>query len=321
MLNKESAFAIYRDIWLIRQAEEKIRQEYRSDAMKTPVHLHIGAEAICAGVLHALPRGIKVFGTYRNHGLYLPLTQDPDSFFAELYGRAAGCAQGKAGSMHLTAPEKGLFLTSAVVATTIPVAVGAAFAHAYRGETDPVAVFFGDGAMEEGAFYESINFACLHKLRIFFICEDNGLAIHTPVSSRQGYKSIPDVAAAFNCYHASAEGHEPERVYDKTLELFEKMKKDPKPCFLHFSYFRYLEHVGISEDFAAGYRPKPSPADMERMDPVPAAERMALKYGVTPEALESARREIDARLTEAVKKAQQAAFPDETQFSHGVLNP
>lgn len=319
MLNAKTALQLFRDIYLVRRAEEKIREEYRSDAMKTPVHLHIGAEAICAGVLAALPKGIRVFGTYRNHGLYLPLTQDPDSFFAELYGRVGGCAAGKAGSMHLTSPEHGLFLTSAVVATTIPVAVGAAFAHAYRGEKAPVAVFFGDGAMEEGAFWESLNFACLHKLRVFFICEDNGLAIHTPLTSRQGYKSISDIAAAFHCYHATRDGHDPETVYEVTRDLLAKMEKDPKPCFLHFPYFRYLEHVGVGEDFGAGYRPKPAPSELERLDPLKAAERMAAKYGISAKELDAVRSEVEAKLSGAVDKARTAEFPDEEEFNRGFM--
>ncbi|HTL48848.1 MAG TPA: thiamine pyrophosphate-dependent dehydrogenase E1 component subunit alpha [Verrucomicrobiae bacterium] len=319
-MNKEKAKQIYHDVYLVRRCEEKIRDEYASDAMKTPVHLHVGAEAICAGVLAALPKGLKVFGTYRNHGLYLPLTQDPKSFFAELYGKATGCAQGKAGSMHLTAPEHGLFLTSAVVATTIPVAVGAALAHQYRKEKNVVAVFFGDGAVEEGAFWESLNFACLKQLRVFFVCEDNDLAIHTPTAHRQGFKSIPEAAAGFRCHMATADGWDPETVYAAASGLLQRMEAEPKPCLLHFKYFRYLEHVGVGEDFKFGYRPKPDEPALQKYDPLKAAERMAANHGLSDSDIQKINQEVDALIEESVAKAKTDPFPDEQEFGRGVMS-
>ena len=144
MMRKDEALSLYRKLILARRAEEKIREEYFNDDMKTPVHLGIGQEAIPVGVCHCLAAGTKTFGTYRNHALYLAITGDTDGFFAELYGKATGPAKGKAGSMHLSAPELGLMATSAVVGSTIPLAVGAALANTYCKSGDLVAVFFGD---------------------------------------------------------------------------------------------------------------------------------------------------------------------------------
>src|SRR3972149_8100157 len=124
--SSEEAVELYTKLLLARKAEERICSEYSKNEMKTPMHLGIGGEAIPVGVCHCLPPGTKAFGTYRNHALYLAMTDDTDSFFAELYGKATGGAKGKAGSMHLSAPERGLVATSAVVGTTIPLAVGAA---------------------------------------------------------------------------------------------------------------------------------------------------------------------------------------------------
>src|SRR3989338_5288085 len=190
ILSKEESLALYRKLILTRLAEEKIREEYFKDEMKTPVHLGIGGEAIPVGVCHCLPPRSKTFGTYRNHSLYLAMTEDTDGFFGELYGKVNGPGKGKAGSMHLSFPERDFIATSAVVGTTIPVAVGAALANAYRKSNDVVTFFFGDGAVEEGVFWESLNFACLKNLRVLFVCEDNGLAIHTPAKERQGFQSI-----------------------------------------------------------------------------------------------------------------------------------
>lgn len=310
MLTRETALKLYRQVYLIRRAEEKIREDYSTDAMKTPVHLCVGAEAIHAGVFAALPERTQLFGTYRNHGLYLAATQDPLSFFAELYGRANGCAQGKAGSMHLAAPDKGLIMTSAVVATTIPVAVGAAFANAYKGNTDTAAVFFGDGALEEGAFWEGFNFACLHKLRILFVCEDNDLAIHTFRKDRQGFRSIGEVAAAFQCHTENIDGYDPEVVYEAAERLMRKMKKDPQPAFLHAKYFRFLEHVGINEDFKSQYRPAPESAQMEKMDPLLNAEKLAVKMGNSMAEISKIKTTLETELTNAVQKAKAGGFPD-----------
>src|SRR3989338_1031406 len=120
------SLALYQKLYLVRQATEAIRKEYSNDQIKTPVHLSMGEEAISVGICHAIGERGRFFGTYRNHGLYLSLTSETDQFFAELYGKRTGASGGKAGSMHLTAPAAGLMGTSAVVGTTIPIAVGAA---------------------------------------------------------------------------------------------------------------------------------------------------------------------------------------------------
>src|ERR1700741_1934854 len=147
---KDLNLALYRKLYLIRRAEQAIRDHYMSDAMKTPMHMSTGEEAICAGVCQALRKQDQIIGTYRTHGIYLAKTGETDKFFAEMYGRESGMAKGKAGSMHLTAPEAGLICTSAIVGTTIPVAVGAAFAAREKKQDKVVAVFFGDGAIDEG---------------------------------------------------------------------------------------------------------------------------------------------------------------------------
>lgn len=298
---------LYRKVYLIRQAEEAIRAEYPKDEMKTPVHLCVGAEAIHAGVLSAFSPGTQVFASYRNHGIYLALTDDTDGFFAELFGRVSGCASGKAGSMHLSAPQKGLMLTSAVVATPIPVAVGAALANAYRRTSGLVAVFFGDGALEEGAFWESLNFACLHRLKIFFICEDNDLAIHTPADERQGFTSIDEAISGFRCHRYSGDGYDADQVYQVVQQLKEKMDKDPKPAFLHFKYFRFLEHVGIGEDFHSGYRSRPERPEL--LDPLHQIRKLAEKNRIPEKALKDIESEIDRKISESLARARSAFFP------------
>ncbi len=299
---------LYRNLLLARQAEERIRKEYSRDEMKTPVHLGIGQEAIPVGVCGAIPFGSKAFGTYRNHALYLAMTGDVAGFFGELYGRVTGPGKGKAGSMHISFPEKGLIATSAVVATTIPLAVGAALANAYRKSSDLVVVFFGDGAVEEGVFWESVNFACLRRLRILFVCEDNGLAIHTATSQRQGFRSIPEALSGFQCHAMSGDGCDLKEVVSLTRQMLTAMEEDSKPGFLHFSYLRFLEHVGPREDFEVGYRRRPTPEEMERLDPVVRFEKFLRENGTAAEELAKIKQEIDGEIDRAVTAARRAPF-------------
>ena len=318
MISKEIILKLYEKVLLIRSCEEAVRKEYAGNEMKTPVHLCNGSEAIAAGVISTLPNATKIFGTYRNHGLYLTATDDTDGFFAELYGKETGCASGLAGSMHLTSPQNGLCLTSAVVGTTIPIAVGAAFANKYRHSLHVVVSFFGDGALEEGVFWESLNFACLHKLRILFVCENNDLAIHTFGHERRGFKSIDQAVQGFNCHAFGANGYSVDQVFSLSQAALKKVEEDPKPAFLRFDYFRMLEHVGVNEDFGAGYRQKPSDQVLKEQDPLWLAEQAVQKAGISDSDLKKVKDSIDRRIQDSISKARKAPFPKGSALNQHV---
>jgi TPP-dependent pyruvate/acetoin dehydrogenase alpha subunit len=308
-LNKGEGLRLYRTLTLIRRAEEAIRLHYGEDDMKTPVHLSIGQEAIPVGVCHVLPEGSPMFGTYRNHALYLALTDDTDRFFAELHGKEAGMGRGKAGSMHLCEPSRGLLATSAVVGTTIPLAVGAALAQAYRHLRQPVAVFFGDGAAEEGVFWESLNFACQRSLNLLFVCEDNGLAIHAPAADRRGFSSITQAVGGFRCCTATADGSDLSAIIEATRALYRDMEADKQPGLLHVSYFRFLEHVGIGEDFFTGYRQAPSDQERRERDPLIRFSSHLLSLGYHPAELRAIDVEVDDQICRSIGRARSADYP------------
>lgn len=319
-LTKEESLEIYRKLILARACEEKIREEYFKDEMKTPVHLGIGGEAIAVGVCHCLPKNTKTFGTYRNHSMYLSITEDTDSFFGELYGKLHGAAKGKAGSMHLSAPQKGFVATSAVVGTTIPLALGAALANAYRKNDDWVAVFFGDGAKEEGVFWESINFAALKNLRILFVCEDNDLAIHTAKEQRQGFSSITKICEQFHLHVGENDGSDVVDVVEETRKVLNQMAQKPGPGFLQFSYYRFLEHVGPKEDFSAGYRPKLSASALEGLDPVLKFEKFLCQNGNVALDLEKIKSQVGEKINQSVLKARQLDFPSPEELFTDVYS-
>jgi TPP-dependent pyruvate/acetoin dehydrogenase alpha subunit len=319
-MNKLELLEIYEKIYLVRRCEETICSEYHRDEMKTPVHLSLGAEAIAVSVLRALDKGDQVFGTYRNHALYLTQTDDVDGFFAEMYGRATGIAAGKAGSMHLSSPDKDLVLTSAVVATTIPVAVGAALANQYKDNNAIVAVFFGDGAVEEGAFWESLNFASLKGLKVLFICEDNNLAIHTLAKDRQGYSEILDPVKGFDCLHCHSKGNDAVNVFESVQEQLKKIRMESKPCVMHLPYFRYAQHVGVFDDFESGYRPRPSHLEWEKEDPLNIMKARIDQAGVSENEKRIIEEEIDDRIVLAIERARKAPFSEKTSLFDGVYH-
>ena len=314
-LNQE----LYKKLYLIRRAEEKICEHYLEDDMKTPMHMSMGEEAIAVGVCHALQLGDQVFGTYRSHATYLAKTQDVNDFFAEMYGKDTALLKGKGGSMHMCAPDSGFMGTSAIVAGVIPVAVGAAFANKRQGNGKNTVVFFGDGALDEGNFWESLNVACLMKLPVLFVCEDNGFAVHTPTYKRQGYASITDIVSNFNCSLLKEETTDAEVIYELTRQAIETIKTTRMPCFMHLRYYRYLEHVGINEDFDAGYRSREEFEEWYKKDPVGLQREKLLKQGINEGEIKTIERDIDGRIESSLRAAKEAPFAKDSELNIGVF--
>jgi TPP-dependent pyruvate/acetoin dehydrogenase alpha subunit len=295
---------LYRSVRRIRRVEEEIARIYPTDRIKSPVHLSIGQEAVSVAVCDALAPEDVVFGTYRGHALYLAKGGDLRRMMAELYGKVTGCARGKGGSMHLIDAAHGVMGASAVVASTIPQAVG--YAYAVKLQRRPVVVvsFFGDGAVEEGAFHESVQLAALHRLPILFVCENNGYAIHTPLRERQGASVICDRARSY--------GLPAERLYDDVLAVHARAgglvsairAGRSGPAFLECMTYRWREHVGPGEDFHLGYRTR---AEAEPWMERDAGRRLgALLPAATRAAVDAA---VEAEIQEAIRFAEESAFP------------
>ena len=305
---------LYRKLYLIRKAEQTIIDNYENDEMKTPMHMSAGAEAIAAGVCLALGSHGQMLSSYRSHGVYLANTEETDLFFAELYGKSKGMAKGKAGSMHLSSVETGYLGASAIVASTLPVAVGAAFANKRKGSDSIAAVFFGDGAVDEGDFWESLNLACVLKVPVLFVMEDNGLAVHTPASRRHGYESIDNIVSQFNCSVFQSDTTDVESIYELTCRAIESVKKDGHPSFLHLKYYRYLEHVGVHEDFDSGYRSRKEFEEWYARDPVLLQREKLLTDGCDEAEIRGLERAIDDQISRSVKLAQEAQHSDKNEI-------
>ncbi|MBU0754855.1 MAG: thiamine pyrophosphate-dependent dehydrogenase E1 component subunit alpha [Planctomycetes bacterium] len=308
---------LYQQLYLIRMVEETIRLIYASDVIKTPVHLSLGEEAIVVGVCQALGPDDQVFGTYRSHALYLAKGGNLNAFWAELYGKVGGPAGGKAGSMHISAPDVGFMAASAIVASIIPMAMGSAFAAQYKREDRLTAVFFGDGATEEGVFWESLNIAVLKKLPMLFICENNKMAIHTHIKDRQSY-NIPEAVRPFGLHVFTDRTTDSETIYHLTQKAIQVIRTTGCPAFLHLEYHRYLEHVGVNEDYCFGYRCKEDFLDWYERDPVKIQREKLRGLGIPEIEIRGMEESIDQAISKAVRQAEEEDFPNKDELLKDV---
>ncbi len=256
---------VYGVMYLIRRVEERIADVYPTDRVKSPIHLSIGQEPPSVGVCRALRPKDVVFGTYRGHALYLAKGGDLKGMIAELFGKVTGVARGKAGSMHLVDQTVGMMGTSAIVSTTIPQAVGYALAEKMRGKDTMVCVFFGDGATEEGVFWESLNFAALHKLPLLFVCENNQYAIHTPLLKRIPEPNFCERVSSFGVPSVRITGNNVFDIWMAASRLTEEAR-DGGPRFLEVETYRWREHVGPGYDWHLGYRSESEGAEWMSRD-------------------------------------------------------
>jgi TPP-dependent pyruvate/acetoin dehydrogenase alpha subunit len=239
---------------LIRGVEEAIAKLVKKGVAKCPCHLAIGQEAPAVGVAHHLRTSDRAFGTHRSHSHYLAMGGSVEQLINEILGRESGCSKGMGGSMHLLAGEHGFHGSVPIVAGTIPLAVGAALAAKLDGRGDVAVAFFGDGACEEGVFHEALNFASVKKLPVLFIVENNLYSSHLDIQARQPFDSTARFADAHAMQARVVDGNDVVAVSAAANELVAKARQGEGPGFLEAITFRWLGHVGASDDVDVGVR-------------------------------------------------------------------
>lgn len=247
---------LYSGMLRIRMVEEMIASLYPEQQIRCPVHLSIGQEGIAVGVCEALKKDDYVFSTHRSHAHFLAKGGSLKAMMAELYGKQSGCCGGKGGSMHLVDADVNFYAVP-ILGSTIPMAVGTAFAAANHLKSYVSVVFFGEAATEEGAFYESLNYASLKKLPVIFICENNLYSVYSPMSVRQPL--IRDNLAIANAHGVCAfkgDGNNALEVYELTKVAVDKARNGGGPTYLEFSTYRWREHCGPNFDNDLSYRDK-----------------------------------------------------------------
>ncbi len=310
---------VYTVMLKIRLFEERIIELYPEQEMKTPVHLYIGEEAIAAGVIHYLKKEDYLFTNHRCHGHCIAKGMSLSSIMAELYGKETGCCKGKGGSMHLSDPAYGIFATSAIVGGDIPLAVGAALSLKFQKSKNIAVTFFGDGAVDQGVFYESLNFAALKKLAVLFVCENNFYATNSPQRVRQSKDNIFQKGEIFGIKGFRCDGNNALEIMGIAGDLIKKIREEGGPFLLECRTYRWKGHVGPDCDFEKGCRPKGELEHWIKKCPVQKLEEYLLETGrLNKEKIKNLRLQITKEIREAENFAQKSSFPERKELYKDV---
>jgi len=306
------AVALLRRMRIIRQVEERIITIYPTDVMVTPVHLHIGQEAVPVGVCAHLNDADKIFFGHRTHGPALAKGLSIKSLMAELYGRTTGCAHGYGGSMHLVDPERGMLGSSSIVGGSIALGVGSALAAKLRGEPWIAVSYFGDGATNSGVFWESLNFAALKRLPVLFVCEDNGLS-NVMAKSDHMFADVERVTAEF-MPTLHADGTDVLSVYAAVEEAMTHVRGKRGPALVYCPTKRWMKHQGVEVDDLAI-----NPVDRDADCAIARLERLMLQSGlITADESRDMVASIEAEIDAAIEFAIASPFPDPAELVREV---
>lgn len=261
---------LLRQMLRIRRFEERAAELYQLGKIHGFLHLYIGEEAVAAGSIPSFTNEDAIVATYREHGHALVRGTSMNHLMAELYGKAAGCARGRGGSMHFFDASRRFYGGLAIVAGGLPVAVGLALADKMQGRTRVTGCYFGDGAVAEGEFHESLNLAALWKLPVLFLCENNFYAMGTALARHQ---SQPDIAAKANAYAMGSDtvdGMDVLAVETATSRALELVRNGHGPYLLEYRTYRFRAHSMYDAEL---YRTKDEVNDWKRRDPIATFEQ------------------------------------------------
>lgn len=300
---------LYYDMRKIRRVEEKLSELYLAGHIKAPIHLSIGQEAVAAGVMAALEPQDKIVSTHRCHGHYLAKGGDLNKMMAEILGKVTGCCRGRGGTMHLLDNKAGHVVSTPLVGASISFAVGIAMASKMKKENKIAVAFFGDGAVEEGIFWESLNFASVHRLPILFVCENNLYATHSPILRRQPNKEIVSRVKPHNVNTFYVEnGNDALTVFRVAKEAIMRTRSF-QPCFIEACTYRLKEHWGVGEDWDLGYRNRKEGEYWTANCPLEQHKNIMEKEGISNSEIKNLEDNIEKEIFEAVNFALASPAP------------
>ena len=292
---------------LIRRFEERASQQYQAQKIGGFCHLYIGQEAVVAGAIAAIRFDDYIITAYRDHAHALARGTSANACMAELFGKDTGCSRGLGGSMHFFDKEHHMYGGHAIVGAHVPLACGLAFACTYRNEDRVTLCFFGDGAINQGAFHEALNLAALFKLPVIFICENNLFAMGTSVERSTSLKQIVDRAEGYDIPGCVVDGMNFRHVRDTLSEVVESIRKDPHPAFVEVRTYRYRGH---SMSDPASYRTKEQIEKYRLDDPITRLRAQLTREGkLTNEKFDELDKEAKRIALESVKFAEQSEEP------------
>ena len=305
---------LYYDMRKIRRTEEKLCELYLAGHIKAPVHLSIGQEAVAAGVMAALEPQDKIVSTHRCHGHYLAKGGDLNKMMAEILGKVTGCCRGRGGTMHLLDSKAGHVVSTPLVGASIAFAVGIAMASKMKQENKIAVAFFGDGAVEEGIFWESLNFASVHHLPVLFVCENNFYATHSPILRRQPYSEITSRVDShkIKTFYVS-NGNDALMVFKTAKEAIIKTR-NYEPCFIEACTYRLKEHWGVGEDWDLGYRSREEGERWINNCPLKRLEVAMKEAGISEQEIKILKFNIEEEISNAVAFALESPAPPENEL-------
>jgi pyruvate dehydrogenase E1 component alpha subunit len=312
--------ALLRGMLRIRVVEETLADLYKEQEMRTPTHFSIGQEAPAVGVCAALARTDVVYSGHRCHAHYLAKGGSLVGLVGELYGKEIGCAKGRGGSVHLNDRAVGMVASSAILGQTLAVAVGSAWAFTMDRAPRVAVTFFGDGAVEEGIFHESVNFAAIKSLPVFLVCENNLYSTHTPLEVRQP-TGIPiyERVRPFGIQSMQVDGNDVFAVYEAAVHAVEQCRAGRGPFFLECLTYRWREHVGPLWDYDKGYRTKAEVEAWMARCPIRRASEQLLATGACQaDDIRQWTQEFKRDIDEVVALAKASPFPSVEQMTYGA---
>ena len=310
-IDREHAYELLRQMLRVRRFEERCVELYSASKIRGFLHLYIGEEAVAVGALQALEPDDAVVATYREHGHALVRGVSAEGIMAEMFGRLEGCSRGRGGSMHLFHAPTRFYGGNAIVGGGLPLAVGLALADRMCGRAALTACFFGEGAVAEGEFHESMNLAALWSLPVLFLCENNLYAMGTRLERSESETQLTLKAASYGMPAWSVDGMDVLAVEQAARRAALAVRGGGGPCFLELRTYRFRAHSMYDPEL---YRAKEEVERWKEHDPIPAfVERM--KGVLTDSDVEEIEREVAAELDAAIAAAERGSLEPVTELA------
>jgi len=316
ILPDQELVKLYEQMTLCRQFEEACAEQYTKGQITGFLHLYSGQEAVAAGATAGLHKDDYIISAYREHAQAIVRGAKPKRVMAELFGKATGLCKGKGGSMHLFSPELNFMGGYAIVGGQFPIACGLAFSTKYRQEDRITACFFGDGAINQGTFHESLNWARLWELPVLFICENNFYGIGTEVHRSSAMPTLHRRTCGYDIPAEKVDGMDVIAVYRVVKHAAEKVRETGRPQFIEAVTYRFRGH---SMADPAKYRSEAEHEMWKARDPIPNYARKLLAEDiVTEDELEAIRKRCVKTVEEAVAYAEESPWPEDQEVWEDV---
>lgn len=307
--------SIYKTAYKIRTCEEEIAKKYKEQEMRCPVHLSIGQELVPAIYSNFISNNDYAVSTHRAHAHYLAKGGCLKKMISEIYGKETGCSKGLGGSMHLVDKSVGFMCSTAIVGGTIPIGVGLALSSKIKNDNKISTVFLGDGACEEGVFYESLNFSVIKDLPVIFICENNLYSVYSNLEVRQPKnRKLYELAGSIGVKSSHADGYNIQDSYSKLKEAIRYVKEERKPFFIELDTYRFREHCGPNYDNNLGYREQKEYESFLKKDPLTLLKEYLEKNNLQ-EFVTLEEKIIEEEIAEAFIFAKESPWPKYEQLS------